>query len=91
METITIKTEKVTRQEVEQEVTLPFYSKKEECFYKVESEDRIITVWLLSTSARISVRSINIELGEALRAEPSTQEEFQEAFMKAFKLINNSN
>ena len=70
---------------VEKEITLPFYSKKENCFYKVTGDGNYETLEVVTgVGSQIDNRH-NFDI--AIQAEEITEAEFKEAYLLALTAI----
>lgn len=83
-----IKTTQYKTEEIETEITIPYYSKKGHNHYKVVSPDEYIGVWQCNSAQIVRWKKNN--LSEPLGGETCSEEEFNSAHESALKIITES-
>lgn len=86
--TIKIKTTVTESRQVEKEISLPFYSKKDGTFYKVSSENSGVRVTARNNLGMMwNLSEYEFHSENIFEMTPCTEQEFNEAFEKALDVI----
>lgn len=76
-----------TVEQIEVEISLPYYSKSENCYFMIPNERGCIRVWVGEESASISYHQLSSSIKEAANYTEINESEFNEAFRKALSCI----